>query len=1534
MNYKYQKRQIFGKRLRVPKNILSKVYNCTLSFSEFVEYELDDKIPITCLNELDRHIVEKFGVEKAKTLDWELLSERVYYNNINFRELLMSIDASVEDLNTSLYELVKDQIKPSDYSSRMKEFYQDRLFEISQDNDDNLNYEKRRFNNGEISLEDLVRNWDLYKNKDLSYCLQNDRYNELNITNSQLKDFMNKFENLSILILDNTNIYQFIHEINSQKSESEKQEYIKQITDNILEKTIRKESYQQVIELSNNEYKELFKYSSMQDYLKSANQYSEYDIDKIFEELKTLPQYYIFDIPIPFDALNNRDVLSFIGTYGLKNVVDFDNECGHFFTKNNCQMLKLMYDMYLHYGGNERDPNKTIYTKNSYDENGNYVNRPYTKDEFYEAMKRMVIYGPSDWNYADKAPDYRDMTGEFRIRNAQLFISEQAPEELQKLFYTKNITPQLLVEHPDYIPYLKGKDLGSCFRLRQIQVDGNSALYGYENLYNFIGEKTDFNGTMSFIAEYCDVFDIVFDSANSYQYEIKFSKEDNIGEIQRRINESFRKLIIEKGIVYPKIVPQNLIANYPSMFLSSDSPKELQEAFYNRTINSEFILSNQSYREFLKNVELEILFKYMPVNVISEKHGYSQVNLVSAIRQIFSLEDSFDVMLLYGKYIESVFEANKLQNFKFNPNFSKDGLLDELDNTILQTIIDGNMKYDENIPSHFKNNNPTLFLSQNVPQDIRNKFYNREFTLNDFNTNPELLDIFGDTNIVCGFSENISWMIPLFNGLDNLKMANYNRLKVISAFSKIQDVALQNAFKEYIMEFGHSIDIEKIEYVSEVLSRLSLSNSSEIFTFRKELTTQILKSANPIESLNRIEDVFIRNNIPTVGKIYSCFEILHPDFQGFNFDSSMVSPVLKKSSTMGKKIVVFSDLIKSSFGSNNQSVNAYLKNIEVGSKLYESIKLGQIQYDSLDESQKNELIIFSRHLATLYNNTMRGKKEAETFTTTKDVLTDILELSKKLSPNGTLDYNLADRAIRMFCGFAGINTLEQAKSYINKKIKTADVRNRNASSSEMILEQGDFIKGIGDITYLRSILQNGSISKEYLGSSAGSDSTPLDTDISMITESDGTIKDKFSKTAANGYGPIWFVLKNDDRFITTRTGGKTFDVKNDVSKMEVFYTGVLGSGHYGIRTGFASSEINYIVMDSYDPRVGLEIAMNGFYIPIANKEGQIVFTPNDYDKLREKMSGLSYYDENNYTFSENLVTEETDYLASQIEQSNYEVQVKRTKINEVIKKSLEELGLHLKTNIDGDLTEGFVELIDTGSTGRGTNKPGDGDFDFMMRLDKTILSNPSKIKELKQTLLRNLGKENSSELTGTGDFRLKGVQIDSDINVDIDITFTEKTDKISYSTDMALQDRLATIQKANPEKYKYVVANILLAKQVLKQAEVYKPNRGEIPQGGLGGVGIENWILQNGGSFIDAATSFIRASNGKSFKEFKANYQIWDFGDNHLAERRGQYSHDNFVANNMSEAGYNKMVQVLKEYMKNYDYSQNDMISETDSIKR
>ena len=1522
MNYKYKRRQIFGKRLKVPKDILNKVYNCYLSFNEFIDYQLEDKIPISCIKESDRRIVSKFGIDKCRELDWELINKSLYYNNnINFRDILMSIDSKTEDINNTLYELVKNQIRSRDYTSKMRKVYANRLFDISQISDTNTRRIMNEFNDGKTTLKEMVSNWNLFKNKDLDFCLLNDNENQNHITSTMLKEFMSNYGNLVSLIIENNDIYTFINNIFSFNSKEDEKIYIKKFTDDILNKTLKgKDGSKSTIKLTDSQYKEIFKYSSAGDYLKL---FHNDETSSISKELEKLPQDYISSINIPFSELLNFNIFYFINELGLKNIVDFDNENGNFLTKDNCKMLELIRNKYLNENVDSPDERNFI---DFYDENG--MRRPYTKDEFYEIMRRIIVNRPS--NITD---DYRYLNGEFRTRNPELFISEQAPMELQNLFYTKQITPSIILEHPEYIEFLKGKNLNSCFEIISVNVKNNDEKAYFKSFWKFIGDKTDSDEFMNFIMEYSDVLDIVLNGkeSNSYQYSIKFSIDDDMNKISSKINETLKKLIIEKGIIYPRHIPKNMKEEYPSLFLDENAPEELKKAFYNRTISTEFILSNPSYKDFLKNIDLGALFKYMPVIAINENNEYEgEISLIDGIKQVFGFNDTFDVMLLYGKYIEKIFSNTKFKDFKFNLKFTKDGLLDELDKQILKLIIEGNIKYDENIPSHFKNNNPTLFLGENIPQEIKNKFYNREFTLKDFNDNPELFEMFDKTNIACGFSEDMSWIITLFEDLDDFKKANYNRMKVILAYSKIQDAISKQVFKETIMNLGSDVNIEKIEYISEIISRLSLSNSSEMFTFRYELASQLLNSNNPLESLNKIENVFVKNNIPVVGKIYSCFDILHPDFQGFNFESSTISPVLKKSSTTSKKIIVFSDLIKASFGSNNRSVNDYLKNIEFGSNLYESMKSGQVQFDLLSEMEKHELLIFRNHLSTLYDNTMKGKSENDTFISSENILNDILELSKRLSPDGTLDYNLADRVIKMFCGFAGIDTLEQAKRYVEKKVKTADLRNREASNSDMILTQGDFIKGIGDIKYLGNILQNGSVSKEYLGSCAGSDSTPLDTDVSMITSAEGTIKEKMSTTAANDYGPIWFVLKNDDRFITTRTNSETLDVKRDLSKMEVFYTGVLGQDHYGIRTGFASSEINYIVMENYDSRVGLEIAMNGFYIPVANKEGKIVFTPKDYDDLRKKMSGLSYFGEQNYSFSNNLITEETKYLAEQIEQSNCEVQLKREKINKVIKKSLEEIGLHLKTNIDGDLTEGFVELIDTGSTGRGTNKPGDGDFDFMMRLDRKVLENPLKLNELKQTILKNIGKENTSEVTGTGDFRLKNVEIDNDTNVDIDITFTNKTDKILYSTDMALQDRLSTIQSNDSEKYKYVVSNILLAKQVLKKAEAYKPNRGDVPQGGLGGVGIENWILQNGGSFIDAAKSFVEASNEKSFEEFKATYQIWDFGDNHLAERRGQYSHDNFVVNNMSESGYQKMLQALKDYLKNVEYTQIN----TEVIKR
>lgn len=1520
MEYRYRKHQIFKKKLDVPSFILNSVYKDTLTIKEMVEYDLIDKIPMTCLKEEERELAEKFGIEKFRDFDWDLL--RVYISiNSGIKkpmEYLKELDSSTEDLSLAIYEYLKDKIDLSNYTDRMKQVYKNRFFTEEEFKDGELEHiesMKRKFNNGYLSLSEMIYYLSLLEDKDLSYCLLRDKENTENITQEQLRDVMSNNSDL-FFVLKSTGL-KIVEAISliASKDQQKIEDIIKEKYEEILFDEHKLIDFQDTRRLENKHYKLIFKYFSLEKFLRAHNSYPS---KELIEELNSNPNL-IFDTKIPFVTFCNYYAISFVSKYGLQNVIEFDNECGNFFAKNDGQMLKIFDDMYLHY-----------------DHSGEFAIKPwdqerlYTKDEFYLAMRKMIVHGPTNWDYSGQAPDYRKMTGEFLVRNADLFMADNAPEELKQKFYTKSLDPKDIMEHPEYIEFLKGKDLSSCFKLRQISVVKNKEdMFGsyYENLYKYLLKNYGFDKTIKTITEYYEPLERFYDYENNgyrhdYHYTFKFLENGSFEDLKETLDSFTRHIILKEQQPYPKIIPDSLKNAYPEMFLSDDAPQELKDTFYQRTIDATFLKNNPQYREYLIGKSPEIFFKNIIIGYndteFKRRMTAPQTNFSNFIIERFGYEAFFKLIDdNYGKVLEELQKAKSTGKLVIDDTTSLEGVYTSIDKKLYRTILRGYIKYDLSVPEHFQSQYPQLFLDSNTPGEIQNKFYNREFTLEDFKQDESLLQYFENTNIACGLPTQYAWLINLFDK-QNIMESNINRLKILDAYIKINDTMLQETFKNFVTTNYNKLDYRNLDYVAQVLYRLSYSNSAEIYNFRNELATQILATKEPLESLERIEEIFLKNNLPTVGKIFSTYEILHPNFAGFeSSNNSKMSPTLKHKSIKGKQITLFSDLLKAAFASNNKSVKKYLDNIERGYAIYLELINNKTTYEEFSELDKQEFITFRNHLITLYNNTYKGKKSETDLEPTENILQDVNNLAKLFAPNGNMNYNLADRVISMYCHFAGFDTLEEAKKYFVESVRQADIRNRERAQSPMVLEEGDFIKGIGDIKYLKTILQNGSVSKEFLGASASSDATPLDTDLSRITKVSETTEATINGTAATSYGSIMFVLKNDDRFVTTRTkGGPETPQADKLTKLEVFHTGVCDtatSDHYGIRTGFASSVIDYII--SEDKRVGLEIALNGFYIPVVNQKGEVIFTPQDYDIIREKMSGLSHYNSGEYIFSTNLETPGVSELQSQILESNKQTEVKRAIINAHVKETLMELGLTLKTQMDGDISQGTVELIDTGSTGRGTNKPFEGDFDFMMRLDKSILNDSNALNKIKAALLKGFGRTNQEGIIGSGDFRLKNVELDG-VTVDIDITFTEKTDKISYSTDMALQDRLETIKKQSPEKYSYVVANILLAKQILKEAGVYKPNRGETPQGGLGGVGIENWILQHGGSFIDACTTFLKASKGRTFEDFKKIYVIWDFGENHLAERRGHYIHDNFVSGNMTEEGYLKMQKAILTYLK------------------
>ena len=111
MEYRYKRNQILKKALPVPVHIRSDVYRCRLAFVDYIAYDLVDKVPISCLMTADRAIVERFGLEKAKTLDWSLL-ETSSYGIGDIKEVLLRFSPETEDLNEALYKALNHKLPP------------------------------------------------------------------------------------------------------------------------------------------------------------------------------------------------------------------------------------------------------------------------------------------------------------------------------------------------------------------------------------------------------------------------------------------------------------------------------------------------------------------------------------------------------------------------------------------------------------------------------------------------------------------------------------------------------------------------------------------------------------------------------------------------------------------------------------------------------------------------------------------------------------------------------------------------------------------------------------------------------------------------------------------------------------------------------------------------------------------------------------------------------------------------------------------------------------------------------------------------------------------------------------------------------------------------------------------------------------------------------------------------------------------------------------------------------------------------------
>lgn len=188
----------------------------------------------------------------------------------------------------------------------------------------------------------------------------------------------------------------------------------------------------------------------------------------------------------------------------------------------------------------------------------------------------------------------------------------------------------------------------------------------------------------------------------------------------------------------------------------------------------------------------------------------------------------------------------------------------------------------------------------------------------------------------------------------------------------------------------------------------------------------------------------------------------------------------------------------------------------------------------------------------------------------------------------------------------------------NEEQKTrADQRNRILSSEGFSILDGTYIHG-SSVDVIESVLLNGNLPQEALGEGARTDSYPFQTDFSCLTQefisSQPNIEEVFNKSISGNYGSSRTLGRDGQIFYMYRRTSDTYEGGKRYGPSDR-HTLILG--------GMPATEISGITLRNADATletVKKAILENGFYIPVYDLNGSLLFTPEDFDSLRTELN--------------------------------------------------------------------------------------------------------------------------------------------------------------------------------------------------------------------------------------------------------------------------------------------------------------------------
>jgi|GEM_PF-4452461 len=205
-----------------------------------------------------------------------------------------------------------------------------------------------------------------------------------------------------------------------------------------------------------------------------------------------------------------------------------------------------------------------------------------------------------------------------------------------------------------------------------------------------------------------------------------------------------------------------------------------------------------------------------------------------------------------------------------------------------------------------------------------------------------------------------------------------------------------------------------------------------------------------------------------------------------------------------------------------------------------------------------------------------------------------------------------DRVKRVLFAYQLQQTVEQSRDSSQKE--QADFRNQSlARQGVTVIQQGDFLHGTA-FDSLASILQDGNVAGEARRASSRADSYPYNVDFGVINGAE-TIQEKIESTISfRGYGKGGSKGEAGQIMLVYKRSPDSWMAGQETSP---------GERHALIFGGVPSTEITGIVLT--DPSATLSavsrtVVENGYYVPLYDRQGTILFTPDQYSHMRDDLN--------------------------------------------------------------------------------------------------------------------------------------------------------------------------------------------------------------------------------------------------------------------------------------------------------------------------